>query len=144
MICRNTPEPALVADLLFALMNEMGLTFRFILATLAVWRVTHLLASEDGPADLVFRLRVKLGSGFLGKLMDCFYCLSLWIAAPFALLVTRRVISYLLVWLALSGAACLLEQATSESSVHNSHHEGDSSHALLRTEENRPEDQHFA
>jgi hypothetical protein len=48
------------------------------------------------------------------------------------------------VWLALSGAACLLEQATSESSVHNSHHEGDSSHALLRTEENRPEDQHFA
>lgn len=125
-------------------MNEIGLTFRFILATLAVWRVTHLLASEDGPADLVFRLRAKLGSGFLGKLMDCFYCLSLWIAAPFALLVTRQVMSYLLVWLALSGAACLLERVTSESSVHNSHDQGDSTDALLRTEENRPEDRHFA
>lgn len=125
-------------------MNEIGLTFRFILATLAVWRVTHLLASEDGPADLVFRLRVKLGSGFLGKLMDCFYCLSLWIAAPFALLVTRQAISYLLVWLALSGAACLLERVTSESGIHSFHNEGDSTHALLRTEENRPEDQRFA
>jgi uncharacterized protein DUF1360 len=125
-------------------MNEMGLTFRFILAALAVWRVTHLLASEDGPGDLVFRLRAKLGSGFFGRLMDCFYCLSLWIAAPFALLVTRQVMSYLLVWLALSGAACLLERVTSEPSVHNSHTEGDNAHALLRPEENRPEDQHFA
>lgn len=125
-------------------MNEMGLTFRFILATLAVWRVTHLLASEDGPADLIFRLRVKLGSGFLGKLMDCFYCLSLWIAVPFALLVTRQVMSCLLVWLALSGSACLLERVTSESSAHNSYHEEDSSNALLRTEENGPQDQRFA
>jgi hypothetical protein len=125
-------------------MNEMGLTFRFILATLAVWRVTHLLASEDGPAALIFRLRVKLGSGFLGKLMDFFYCLSLWIAAPFALLVTRQVMTYLLVWLALSGAACLLERITSESSIQNSHSEGDSTDALLRPEEKRPENQYSA
>jgi hypothetical protein len=125
-------------------MNDMGLTFRFVLAALAVWRVTHLLASEDGPADLVFRLRARLGPGFLGKLMDCFYCLSFWVAAPFAFVVTRQLVAWLLVWIALSGAACLLERVTSESSVHNSHTEGDNAHALLRPEENRPEDQHFA
>lgn len=96
-------------------MNEMGLSFRFLIAALAVWRVTHLLASEDGPADLVFRLRAKLGSGFLGKLMDCFYCLSLWVAAPFAFVVTRQLVGGLLAWLALSGAACLLERVTQES-----------------------------
>jgi hypothetical protein len=58
---------------------------RFFLAALASWRVTHLLAKEDGPADLILRVRKRLGSRWAGRLMDCFYCLSFWIAAPFAL-----------------------------------------------------------
>ena len=44
----------------------------FLLAALATWRVTHLLASEDGPADVILRFRVRLGNTFAGKLMDCF------------------------------------------------------------------------
>jgi hypothetical protein len=87
---------------------------RFILAALATWRVTHLLASEDGPADVIVRIRVWLGNSIFGKLMDCFGCLSLWISIPFAFLVSRRVVDLVLVWLALSGAAFLLERATSE------------------------------
>jgi Protein of unknown function (DUF1360) len=86
----------------------------FMLASLAVWRVTHLLAEEDGPGDVVVWVRTRLGTGMLGRLMDCFYCLSLWIAAPAALLVARRddVGQWVLSWLALSAAACLLERAT--------------------------------
>jgi hypothetical protein len=126
-------------------MNDLSITVRIVLAVLAVWRVTHLLASEDGPADLVFRLRVKLGSSFAGQLMDCFYCLSLWVAAPFALLITRQVLGCALVWLALSGAACLLERATQErAGTHRHNEEGDSTHAMLRPEEKRPEDQYLA
>ena len=30
---------------------------RLVLAVLATWRLTHLLAREDGPADLLVRLR---------------------------------------------------------------------------------------
>ena len=128
-------------------MNDMGLTFRFVLAALAVWRVTHLLASEDGPGDLVFRLRARLGSGFFGKLMDCFYCLSFWVAAPFAFAVTRQLAAWLLVWIALSGAACLLERATREP-INLQHldlnNQGDSADAMLRPEKKRPEDQYLA
>lgn len=80
------------------------------LAALATWRLTHLLAEEDGPADVIFTARQWLGSSFFGKLMDCFYCLSLWIAAPFAYLLTPHWRGRLLLWLALSGAACLLER----------------------------------
>ena len=87
-----------------------GANERFILAALAVWRITHLLAYEDGPADMIFRLRAWLGDRFWGRLMDCFLCLSLWIAAPAAVLVTRRPADCVLTWLALSGAACLLER----------------------------------
>jgi len=90
--------------------NDMAPWLRLILAVLATWRVTHLLASEDGPADVIVRFRALLGQSFAGKLMDCFYCLSLWIAAPTALFVTRQLLNWLLVWLAVSGAACLLER----------------------------------
>jgi hypothetical protein len=89
-----------------------GLAGRFALASLATWRVTHLLAEEDGPADVIVRLRRRAGGGRLGELMDCFYCLSIWVAAPATLAVARRPRDAPLAWLALSGAACLLERAT--------------------------------
>ncbi len=87
---------------------------RLVLAILATWRITHLLASEDGPADLIVRLRARLGQGLAGKLMDCFQCLSLWIALLLAFFVSRRPLELLLTWLALSGAACLLERIGQE------------------------------
>ena len=84
----------------------------FVLVSLAVWRVTHLLAEEDGPFDAVVRLRARLGDGIVGRAMDCFYCLSLWIAAPFAALLANDALTWAVTWLALSGAACLLQRAT--------------------------------
>ena len=63
--------------------------YRFILGLLTVWRITHLLHAEDGPWDIVVRLRRAAGNGFWGKLLDCFYCLSLWSAVPLALLLGR-------------------------------------------------------
>jgi len=91
-------------------MGEASFWIRFVLAVLATWRVTHLLASEDGPADLMVRIRARLGRGLAGSLMDCFNCLSFWIAAPAALFVSRKPLAWLFTWLALSGAACLLER----------------------------------
>lgn len=88
--------------------------FYFILLSLVVWRLTHLLGKEDGPFDLVFRLRKKAGTGFFGKLLDCFYCLSIWIALPLGIWEGNTLWEKLLYWIALSGAACLLEQATSK------------------------------
>ena len=92
-------------------MNESQFSIHFVLAILAAWRITHLLANEDGPADLIVKLRATLGDSLAGKLVDCFNCLSLWIAAPAALFVTREPLLWLFVWLAISGAACLLESA---------------------------------
>jgi len=82
----------------------------FVLAVLATWRVTHLLANEDGPADVIFRLRRRLGDGFIGSLMDCFNCMSIWVAVPFALFVSTNPVNWFVSWLALSGGACLLER----------------------------------
>jgi uncharacterized protein DUF1360 len=95
-------------------MPEPGTATRFALAALATWRITHLLTEEDGPWDGVVWVRARLGSGQLGELMDCFYCLSMWVAAPLAPVVTGRRRDIPVSWLALSGIACLLERATGE------------------------------
>jgi len=80
-----------------------------MLAALASWRLTHLLAREDGPADLVATLRARAGDGMVGHLMDCFYCLSLWVAAPAAGLVARSRREWVVTWLGLSGAASMVQ-----------------------------------
>jgi hypothetical protein len=85
---------------------------RLIVAVLATWRVAHLVAREDGPFDLVVRVRARAGHGMAGRLMDCPYCLSLWIAGPWAFWVGRGPLEWLAGWLAISGGASLLERVT--------------------------------
>jgi hypothetical protein len=85
----------------------------FIVGTLCVWRVTHLFQSEDGPALVLVRMRRAAGR-VIGQLLDCFYCLSLWVAAPAAAALSTGWKNGMLLWLAMSGAACLLERATRE------------------------------
>jgi hypothetical protein len=84
-----------------------------VLGILAVWRISHLLHAEDGPWDILVRLRRKAGSGFWGQLLDCFYCLSIWIAIPFALLIGASWGERLLLWPGLSAGAILLERLIS-------------------------------
>jgi hypothetical protein len=83
-----------------------------LIAVLVLWRITHLLSIEAGPFHILTALRRMAGKGFLGQLLDCFYCLSLWLAIPLAWVTGADWIQRLVLWPALSGAACLLEQAT--------------------------------
>lgn len=85
-----------------------------VVGVLGVWRVTHLFWGEDGPGDVFVKLRRAAGSGFWGKLLDCFYCMSLWVAVPFAWVLADLWMERAVLWLALSGGAILLERATSK------------------------------
>lgn len=116
-----------------------------LLASLAVWRVTHLLASEDGPADLLLRLRKTLGDSVLGRMMDCFQCLSLWVAAPLALTLSTDFPLWLIAWLGLSGAACLLERGGQRPETSQAPllvFGGDSEHGMLWPRPDGAEEKH--
>jgi hypothetical protein len=80
----------------------------FVLGVLTVWRITYFFQAEDGPWDVVIRVRRFVGEGFWGKLLDCFY----WIAAPIAYLVGQSWLERALLWPSFSAAAILLERIT--------------------------------
>ena len=87
----------------------MSVWYRLVLGVLVTWRLTHLLHAEDGPWRILVRLRGALArSGMLRQLTECFYCLSLWVAAPFAYLLGETWTERLLLVPALSAAAILL------------------------------------
>lgn len=84
----------------------------FAVAVLGVYRLAHLIAAEDGPFDVIARLRRAAGHGQLGKLLDCPYCLSLWVALPFSLALGADTGERALLWLGLSGGSVFLERLT--------------------------------
>ena len=92
--------------------------YGLILGILAVWRIAHLLYAEDGPWDAFVRLRVLAGESAWGGLLDCFYCLSLWVSAPFSLWLGETWSETALMFPALSAGAILLERATAPALTH--------------------------
>ncbi len=111
------------------------------LGILSVWRITHLLYGEDGPADVFVRLRRAAGDSLFGQLLDCFYCLSVWIAVPFALWLGATWQERLLLVPALSAGAILLERATARAAYVE---DPEVNHELLRrqTEHVPPQPDH--
>lgn len=83
-----------------------------ILGILAVWRITSLVGSEDGPWDIFAKLRDSAGEGFFAKGLGCFYCLSLWVALPFGLTMGENWTESFFLWLGLSAGAIVVQRVT--------------------------------
>jgi hypothetical protein len=79
-----------------------------LILSLATWRLAYMLAKENGPYNILTRLRARF---VLGGLTACLYCLSLWVAALlYGLSLTPL---EPVVWiLAASGGALLLHRHT--------------------------------
>lgn len=95
--------------------TSSGMSFYWLLlGVLAVWRVTHFFHAEDGPWKVGVRLRARAGAGFFGALLDCFYCLSVWVALPAAALLGESWRERLFLWPALSAGAILWQRIAGE------------------------------
>lgn len=81
-----------------------------ILAGLGVWRVSRILALEDGPFDVFANVRGRIDSNqktFIGRGINCVLCVSFWLALLAALLLQLSVLD----WLAIAAIAAALHQA---------------------------------
>jgi len=121
-------------------MSSTEFLINFVLAALAVWRVAHMLVHEDGPRGLIGQLRALAAGTEIGRALDCVGCMSLWLALPASVWVSRRLSEFLPTWLALSGAAFLLERIGGQPLVVERfiQPEGVSNDELLRTESDDP------
>ncbi|MGZ4853718.1 MAG: hypothetical protein ACXVKH_00745 [Candidatus Angelobacter sp.] len=91
--------------------------YELVIGVLSVWRLSHLLTGEDGPWGAFARVRVWAGTGLLGNLLDCFYCLSLWISGAVMFLFQCSWKERILLWLGCSAGAILLERITSQKRI---------------------------
>ena len=93
-------------------MGDPSFWARFVLAVLrSIWRFWPICSlSEDGPGAIIAGLRAARPSSWAGLAMDCFACMSLWVAAPLALFVGGDAAQLGVIWLALSGGALILER----------------------------------
>src|SRR5829696_3498826 len=109
-----------------------------LLGILGVWRVTSLVGTEDGPFDIFAEWRKAAGNGFLAKALSCFYCLSLWVAVPFGLLIGETWTERFVLWLALSAGAILLHRLTQAADAESPavyFEDKENENAVLRTTE---------
>jgi hypothetical protein len=85
-----------------------------LLTVLAVWRLTALIAYEAGPFGLLVALRRGLVRIGLGRMVGCFYCLSIWTSCA-TILVFPLTAETPLVILGVAGAVAIIERALSGS-----------------------------
>lgn len=98
----------------------------FAILAFAVWRATHMLVCDYGPADMFARLREwagitdlpsgeRVAVGGWARLLSCHWCISVWVAAVAAAgaALWGGVGWWALpLWLALAGAAAMLEEVS--------------------------------
>lgn len=82
----------------------LDLLIGVFICMVATWRVSYMIANEDGPFAVFLRLRRTLP---LGGLTTCMYCVSVWAAAVLWLL-WQTPAQVVVVFLAVSGGALML------------------------------------
>lgn len=105
----------------------MTLPIRLILASLAVYRIAHLIGQERGPFDAALRFRLAVGRRFpaimqygrasyqhwIAEGVTCPLCISFWLAAlgAIAVLFPTAAGDAVLVSLGIAGAVLVLHRS---------------------------------
>ncbi len=89
--------------------------FVFLLALLGVYRLSHMIAMEDGPADMFATLRDRSGqANWIGRGLHCVLCVSFWLALGMvAWLIFTGLLSWQhwpVTWLGLAGGCLVLHR----------------------------------
>lgn len=83
----------------------------YLLAVLAAYRIAHMIALEDGPADVFALIRSKFPQeeSWIGRGVNCPLCIGFWSSLAVAMLLpfaTWQV--FALNWLGVAGAVTVL------------------------------------
>lgn len=88
--------------------------FSWLVAIFATYRVAYLMTIDTGPGRIFEKARdwitKKFGAeSWQAEGASCFFCQSVWYAAPAALMIQPRDLGdFILLWLSIAGAATVL------------------------------------
>lgn len=92
---------------------------RLVIAALVCFRLSELITVDDGPNDMLLKMRARLGAYYigadgkpvtsLGRGIICAYCVGIWIAALLALMLFPIGFMTPVYWLAIAGGQALLQ-----------------------------------
>ncbi len=87
-----------------------------ILSVLAVYRLSYLIAKEDGPFDMFSVMRGKISQeNWIGRGLHCVLCVSFWLSfLPAFWLYWGRPINVIIGWLGIAGAVMVLYKVFDE------------------------------
>lgn len=89
----------------------------FVIASFVVYRLSRMIAVEEGPLDIFINLRAWAWQKFQGQAwiqqgLQCPLCISFWLAIPIAILLTLQLhyefYAFFWLWIALSGTASFI------------------------------------
>lgn len=91
---------------------------KFLIASLAVYRLSILITEDEGPYSIFQNLRKKAG-GYelaangepetnLGRGIICPLCVGVWLSIPFALYLTGINTEFFIYWFAIAGLQTFL------------------------------------
>lgn len=82
----------------------------FLIAGLAVYRVSRMIADEEGPFMVFSKLRgLARPDTWVARGLECIMCVSVWVALPIALVIDWTWTAPL-TWLALSAVTVIIRK----------------------------------
>jgi hypothetical protein len=86
--------------------------FVFLIVLLATYRLSHMIAMEDGPFDMFATARDAIGqASWVGRGFHCALCLSFWLSLPMAWVIVSDFDALAFTWLGIAGACLVLHRA---------------------------------
>ena len=90
----------------------------FTLSVLAVYRVSYMIANEDGPLDMFVFVREKAGQkNWIGRGLNCVLCISVWLSIIPAVAMVRDIGFFrssfetiILYWFAIAGGVLVIHK----------------------------------
>jgi hypothetical protein len=82
----------------------------FSLVTLAVYRISYMIALEEGPFGMIASIRERIDpnqTSWLGRGVRCVACVSFWLSLIAALMIQATALE----WLGIAGGVLLIHRA---------------------------------
>ncbi len=94
----------------------MNLYLAIALSILAIYRVSYLIAKEDGPFDVFALIRGKISQeNWIGRGLNCVLCLSFWLSLiPALWLFWGRPVNIIAGWFGIAGSVLVLYKVLDE------------------------------